>query len=323
MTKLNTTFAGLQLRNPIIISSSGLTDSVEKIKKLEFHGAGAVVLKSIFEEQIMMQSGEMVSYDYPEADDYLRTYIRSHALNEYVKLIKECKEACAIPIIASINCFDSGEWTQFATTMQEAGADAIELNVMSIETSKEYKYGTMEQNYIDILANVKKNVSIPVIVKLASNLTSPVTLINQLYANGAAAVVMFNRFYQPDINLKTMEYTTGDVFSNGSELSNGLRWTAIASSNVTKLDYAISGGVNSAAAILKSILAGASAVELCSVIYKKGNDEIDKMTDELRLWMEAKGFDSIDQFKGKMNLKDDSKANPFERTQFMKYFSSK
>ena len=323
MSILNTTFAGLSLRNPIIISSSGLTDTAEKVQKLEFHGAGAVVLKSIFEEQILMQSGDIVSYDYPEADDYLKTYVRSHALSEYVKLIQECKSLCKIPIIASINCFSKGEWSEFAKTMQDAGADAIELNIMSIETQKEYRYGTMEQRYIDILSTVKKHVSIPVIVKLASNLSNPIALINQLHANGAGGVVLFNRFYQADINIKTLEYTTADVFSNGSELSNGLRWAAIASGELPKQGFAISGGVNSGAAIIKSILAGAAAVELCSVIYKKGNDEIDKMIADMSSWMDSKGYENIGQFKGLMNLKADENANPFERTQFMKYFSSK
>lgn len=323
MSILNTTFAGLSLRNPIIISSSGLTDSADKVKKLEFHGAGAVVLKSIFEEQILMQSGDMATYDYPEAEDYIKTYVRSHALSEYIKLIKECKSVCKIPIIASINCYNKGEWAEFAKTVQEAGADALELNIMSIETSKEYKYGEMEQRYIDILSDVKKHISIPIIVKLSSNLSNPIALINQLYANGAEGVVMFNRFYQTDININTLEFTTGDVFSNGSELSNSLRWTSIASSEVPNQDIAISGGVNSASGVIKSILVGASAVEVCSVIYKKGVDEIDKMTEDLTSWMASKGYNSISQFKGLMNLKVEDNANPFERTQFMKYFSSK
>lgn len=321
--KLNTTFAGLALKNPIIISSSGLTNTPAKNKSLEEAGAAAIVLKSLFEEQIMIQTNEMATYDSPEADDYLQTYIRSNAISDYVTLIKESKKLCNIPIIASINCYSNGEWTSFATYMQEAGADAIELNIMSIETSKEYKYGELEQTYIDIVNNVKKKVSIPVIVKLASNLTNPIALINQLYANGVDGIVLFNRFYQPDININNLTFTTGEVFSHASDLSNGLRWTAIASTEVPKAQYAISGGVHKGASVIKAILAGASSVEVCSSVYKLGEGEISKMIIDLSTWMKDKKYTSIDDFKGKMNAIKAGKSNPFERTQFMKYFSSK
>ena len=214
MTQLKTSFAGLSLRNPVIISSSSLTNSAEKNKKLELAGAGAIVLKSVFEEQIMMQAHHMATYDSPEAGDYLSTYVRSHAIKEYIDLIQETKRLCTIPIIASINCFSSSEWTDFARTMQDAGADALELNILSLQTEKEYQYGAFEQRHIDILSSVKKHVSIPVIIKLGTNLTNPIALINQLYANGAAAVVLFNRFYQPDINIETKSYSSGEVFSH-------------------------------------------------------------------------------------------------------------
>lgn len=139
MTQLKTSFAGLSLRNPVIISSSSLTNSAEKNKKLELAGAGAIVLKSVFEEQIMMQAHHMATYDSPEAGDYLSTYVRSHAIKEYIDLIQETKRLCTIPIIASINCFSSSEWTDFARTMQDAGADALELNILSLQTEKEYQ----------------------------------------------------------------------------------------------------------------------------------------------------------------------------------------
>lgn len=198
MAQLKTTFAGLALENPIIISSSGLTNSAEKIKKLEEAGAGAVVLKSVFEEQINMQAGSMQGYGSPEADDYLGAYVRSHALNEHISLIEETKKTCHIPVIASINCYSDSEWVDFAEMMEKAGADALELNILSLQTDKDYTPGSFEQRHIEILRHIKKVVKIPVIMKLGSNFTNPVSLINQLYANGAAAVVLFNRFYQPD-----------------------------------------------------------------------------------------------------------------------------
>ena len=298
MAQLKTTFAGLTLNNPIIISSSGLTNSLAKIQKLEEAGAGAVVLKSVFEEQINMQAGSMQGYGSPEADDYLGAYVRSHALNEHITLIEDVKKHCKIPVIASINCYSDSEWTDFARLMEEAGADALELNILSLQTSKDYTPGSFEQRHIDILRHIKKVVRIPVIMKLGSNLTNPVALINQLYANGAAAVVLFNRFYQPDIQIDNLTFTTANVMSSPSELSDRIRWTAIASAEVPQLDYAVSGGVHNGKGVIKSLLSGAAAVEVCSVIYQHGNQMIEEMKKELAEWMDDKGYDSIAQFKG-------------------------
>lgn len=323
MTQLKTTFAGLTLRNPVIISSSSLTNSAEKNKKLELAGAGAIVLKSVFEEQIMMEAHHMATYGSPEGDDYLSTYVRSHALNEYISLIEESKKLCNIPIIASINCFSHAEWTDFARTVEVAGADALEINILSLQTERDYQCGSFEQRHIDIVSNLKKQVSIPIIVKLGSNFTNPIALINQLYANGANAVVLFNRFYQPDINIDTMTYIAGDIFSSPADLANGLRWTAIASAQVPQIDYAISGGVHDGKAIVKAILAGASAVEICSVLYQRGDGVIADMTQELSKWMDRQGYETLSEFKSSMNALSTGASNPFERTQFMKYFSSK
>ena len=323
MTQLKTTFAGLALNNPVIISSSSLTNSAERNKKLELAGAGAVVLKSVFEEQIMMEAHHMATYGSPEGDDYLSTYVRSHALNEYISLVEQSKKLCTIPVIASINCFSNSEWTDFARTMENAGADALEINILSVQTEKEYVYGAFEQRHIDIVSSIRKQVSIPLIVKLGSNLTNPVALIHQLYANGTNAVVLFNRFYQPDINIDTQTYAAGDVFSTPADLSDGLRWTAIASAQVPQMDYAISGGVHDGQAVVKAILAGASAVEVCSAVYQKGNQVIEDMTRELSGWMERQGYDTLGQFKSSMNALSTGAANPFERTQFMKYFSGR
>lgn len=322
MEQLKTTFAGLSLKNPIIISSSGLTNSVEKIKKLEVAGAAAVVLKSVFEEQINMQAGSMQGYGSPEADDYLGAYVRSHALSEHISLIEQAKKECTIPIIASINCYSNSEWVDFAVMMQNAGADALELNILSLQTEKEYTFGSFEQRHIDILRHVKKAVSIPVIIKLGSNFTNPIALINQLYANGAAAVVLFNRFYQPDFNIDSFTFTNTNVMSTPNELASRLRWTAIASAEVPQMNYAISGGVHCGKGVIKSILAGASAVEICSVIYQYGAKEIVKMVDELKEWMNEHGYDNLSQFCGKMNASACGNINPFERTQFMKYYSN-
>lgn len=286
-------------------------------------GAGAIVLKSLFEEQIFIEADQLKDPTYSEGNDYLAEYIREHKLSEYLELIKESKKVCDIPIIASINCYTDSEWINFAKQIEEAGADALEINILALQSDVQYKYGSFEQRHIDILSHIKRVVKLPVIMKLGDNLTNPVTLIDQLYANGAAAVVLFNRFYQPDIDIEKMEHISGNVFSNASDLSKTLRWIGIASAMVDKIDYAASGGIHKPEAVVKAILAGASAVEVCSAIYQNTNMYIGEMTRFLQTWMEGKGFKNIAQFKGKLNAKDVQGINMWERTQFLKYFSSK
>lgn len=324
MSDLKTTFAGLKLKNPIIISSSRLTNSAIKNKQLEEAGAGAIVLKSLFEEQIALEAAQMQnSVYYPEGGDYLVEALRDHKLSEYLRLIKESKEYCRIPIIASINCFSDSEWTNFATEIEKAGADALEINILSLQTEELYEWGAFEQRHINILKHVKQHVNIPVIMKLGSNLTNPVALINQLYANGAAAVVLFNRFYQPDIDIDKVKQSAGQVFSSNTDLANTLRWVGIASSVVSQIDYAASGGVHKPQDVVKAILSGASAVEICSAIYRGGNESIKPMLNFLSKWMNDKGYEYIHQFKGLLNIKEPRGINTFERTQFLKYYGTK
>lgn len=326
MTDLKTNFAGLTLRNPIIVSSSGLTASADKNQKLAEAGAGAIVLKSLFEEQILIEADQMLenASSYVEGTDYIQEYVRHHKLNEYLALIKDSKAVCgAVPIIASINCYNDAEWIDFAKNIEDAGADAIEVNILALQTSIEYEYGAFEQRHIDILKHIKKTVSIPVIMKLGQNFTNPISLINQLYANGANAVVLFNRFYQPEVDIDKQKHIAGPILSSSNELPNALRWIGIASSLVSKLDYAASGGVQGAQDLVKTILVGASAVEISTILYKKSDAEIRKMLTFLATWMQDKGYTSISQFKGKLNHSNVKDVNYFERTQFLKYYSSK
>lgn len=324
MADLKTTFAGLSLRNPVIISSSGLTNSPEKNKKLEEAGAGAIVLKSLFEEQITLEIGQMQDTVYhAEGSDYLAAALRQHKLSEYISLIKESKKVCRIPIIASISCYTDSEWISFAREIEQAGADALEINILSLQTESCYEWGTFEARHISILKHIEDKVGIPIIMKLGNNLTNPVALINQLYANGAAGIVLFNRFYQPDINVDKVERVPGPVFSNGSEIAAALRWIGISSSEVPQIDYAASGGVHTPKDVIKVILAGASAAEVCSTIYKNGNQHIRPILNFISQWMNDKGYEYISQFKGKLNVKDVEGANVFERTQFLKYYGQK
>lgn len=322
MKTLETTYAGLKLKNPIIVSSSSLTDSAEKNQRLCEAGAGAIVLKSLFEEQILLETEGMEDFDpFVVGGNDLAEYMRHHKLEEYFNLIRETKRLVDIPVIASINAFDESNWIDFAKKIETAGADALEINILALQTSLDYQYGSFEQKHIDILKLVKKAVNIPVIMKLGDNFTNPVTLIHQLRANGADGVVLFNRFYPTDINIDKVEQCAGKAFTTEADLSKSLRWTGIASAAIGNYSFAVSGGVHNAAGVVKSILAGASAVEICSAIYLKGNGIIKEMTDGLTEWMTSHTMDDINMFKGMLNLQYRNEGiNTFERTQFLKYY---
>ena len=320
MKKLDTTFAGLKLKNPFIVSSCNLTNSAEKNKKWEDAGAGAVVLKSLFEEEIEAQADWMNEGAHAEELDYLQAYQRAHRLEEYLNLIKETKAVCTIPVIASINCFRLTGWTDFAKQMEQAGADAIELNIMSVVADVDYEYGAFEREHLKIVKKIKQMVNIPILVKLGKNLTNPLPLIHQLYANGASGIVMFNRMVTPDINLKTMSYGRGEVLGSSTDLYEPLRWIGLASDRIPKLTYAASGGVQDGESMVKALLVGASAVEVCSVLYKKGADAIQEMLQTLETWMEANNYEQIADFKGMMNAGKTGGGATFERTQFFKHY---
>ena len=322
MKTLETTYAGLKLKNPIIVSSSSLTDSAEKNKKLCEAGAGAIVLKSLFEEQILLEVEDMEDFDpFVVGGNDLSEYFRQQKLEEYFELIRATKKVVDIPVIASINAYGMGNWTEFAKKIEKAGADALEINILALQTSLDYQYGEFERKHINILKLIKKAVKIPVIMKLGDNFTNPVALIHQLRAHGADGVVLFNRFYPTDINIDKVEQCSGKAFTTEADLSKPLRWTGIASAAISNYSFAVSGGVHNAAGVVKSILAGASAVEVCSAIYLKGNGIIKEMTVGLMEWMDSHTMDDISMFKGMLNMQYRNEGiNTFERTQFLKYY---
>ncbi len=326
MANLNTSYMGLSLKNPIIISSSGLTSSIEKISKLVEAGAGAIVLKSLFEEQINHEINHQIKqgsgYDYPEAVDYIAGYTKDNSVGEYINLIKEAKEKFNIPVIASINCFSANEWIDFAKKIEAAGADAIELNVHIVNTDKNLEASVIEGLYYNIAENISKTVKIPFAIKLGDNFANLVAVINKLYALGAKGVVLFNRFYQPDIDINKLTLTSSSVFSTPSDIRKSLRWVAIVSDKVDQIDVSASTGNHDGEAVIKQLLAGASTVQLCSTIYKNGAQIISSIINELSYWMDEKGFKSIDEFKGSMSYRKISDPTQYERAQFMKYFSS-
>jgi len=323
MIDLSTSFAGLSMKSPIIVSSSGLTSSVDRIKKVAAAGAGAVVIKSLFEEQINHEIGNMsAGSDYPEAGDYIRTYARENSLEEYLSLIRSAKEAVDIPVIASINCVSASEWIDFAGRIEEAGADALELNIYFLPIDKDKEPSAYEKEYLHLVSEVKKRTSLPLIVKLGNGFSNITWMVDQLYKRGAAAVVLFNRFYAPDINTDELSFGSAEVLSTPAELRTTLRWIGIVSSQVKQVDLAASTGVHSGMAVVKQILAGATAVQVCSVLYRNGLDYIKDMTLEMKKWMEKNQYDSPGDFRGKMNYGSLDDPSVYERAQFMKYFSS-
>lgn len=326
MVRLETEYLGLKLQNPLIASSSGLTNSVDKVCKLEKDGIGAVVLKSLFEEQIGLSIDNYLandSGDYPEAMDYVKNYVRSQSIADYLVLIRECKEQTNIPIIASINCHSTGEWMSFAKDIEDAGADAIELNIFQLNASLNSDSAAYEQLHYNIVKQITKVVSIPIAVKLSSYFNNIVGVVDRLKAEGAAGVVLFNKFYQPDIDIDKLELTSSEIFSVPSDLYPTLRWTAFVSGLTKGIDISGSTGVHDWDSVIKLILAGASSVQLCSALYKNGNSILSQFIVCLEEWMVLKGFESIADFKGKLDYKNSEDPSMFERVQFMKYFSSR
>lgn len=324
MINLETKYAGLTLRNPLIIGSSGLTNNAEQNKKLEEAGAGAIVLKSLFEEQIELQSNALQqNSDYPEAIDYIYNYVKANQLNSYLELIQKTKKLCTIPIIASINCYKSDAWIEFARQIEAAGADALELNVFLLETDLTYDYQQTLDLYIQLIRKVKETVSIPIMVKISKMVGNIPALVHTLTINGADAVVLFNRFYQPDIDIHSLKVTANNVFSQPSDLSDTLRWTAIVSGKIQGVSIASSTGIHEWEDVIKCLLAGADAVQLCSTIYKQGPGIISQILTCLEEWMSQKKYQSIDEFKGKLSYTHIANPSLYERAQFMKYHSNR
>ncbi len=324
MVDLSTQYLGMTLKNPVIAGSSGLTNSVKNIRDFEANGAGAVVLKSIFEEEIAFEyedilkdaSEEGVSLD---QFDYYDFHIKGEKLDKYTTLIEESKKSVSIPVIASINCVYSHEWTSFAKQLQTAGADALELNMFFLPTEFDRTTEEKEKAYFQIIEKVQKEVSIPIALKISYYFSNLGPMIQKLSETGVAGLVLFNRFYSPDFDIDKMEVVSSSVFSTPSDLPISLRWIAIMAERVS-CDLAASTGVHDGTALIKQILAGADAVQVASTLYKNGKGQITEMLKTIEEWMAKKGYNSLADFKGKMSQAKSSNPAAYERVQFMKYF---
>jgi dihydroorotate dehydrogenase (fumarate) len=323
MGKLSVRYLGLELKSPLIVSSSRLTSTLGYIKESEDSGAGAVVLKSLFEEQINQYVNNIQPVtSYPEADDYTAYYIKSHSVDEYLNLIRKAKELVNIPVIPSINCYTAEGWTGFARNIQDAGADALEINVFLLPTDRKQTAADSEKIYFELIEKLKKILTIPISIKIGFRFSNILHIIDQFYMRKVEGVVMFNRFYEPDIDINTLEVVPASIFSNENERRMVLRWIGMVSAQDLKIDVSASTGVHSGADAIRYLLAGANSVQVCSALYEKGIPFLKKMNSQIETWMDQKGYSSINDFRGKLNYRNYKKPLAFERTQFMKYFSS-
>lgn len=323
MKDLSTTYLGLDLKNPLIVGSCGFTNSVDKIEELAQNGAGAIVLKSLFEEQILADlSANLESYatDYPGATDYVREYTRGNEVDAYLKLIAGAKKAVDIPVIASINCVSAKEWTSFAKSVEDEGADAIELNVSLLPSNPKQTSEQNEQQYVEIVSAVSEMVSIPVALKMSQYSAALANLVQKLNWTGKiSGCVLFNRYYRPDIDIDKMVVKSSDLLSTSAEATLPLRWIALLS-GLVEMDLVASTGVHDSEGLIKQLLAGATAVQVVSTIYKNGMGQIATILEGLEKWMDEQSFNEVDDFRGKLSNEKAADPAVFERTQFMKYY---
>ncbi len=323
MNDLSTKYLGLDLKNPLIIGSCGFTNSVDKIKELADNGAGAVVLKSLFEEQIQAElSANLESYnaDYPGATDYIREYTRGNEVDNYLKLIAGAKKRVDIPVIASINCVSANEWVSFAKSIEQQGADAIELNISLLPSNPKMTCGENEKKYVEIITAVSEMISIPIALKMSYYSASLANLIQRLsWADKVSGFVLFNRYYTPDIDIEKMVVKSADILSDPAEGAGPLRWIALMYGLIEK-DLVASTGVHDSEGVIKQILAGATAVQVVSTVYKNGAGQISTILKGLEEWMDRKSFSNLADFRGKLSYQQATEPAVFERTQFMKYY---
>ena len=321
-THLATHYLGLNLPGPIIVGSSRLTATVDAVKACAAAGAGAVVLKSLFQEQIMAEADRVIAasestHHHSAAADYISGYEAENAVGEYLRLIEGAKQAVSIPVIPSIHCASSAGWVDFARRAESAGADALELNIFVSPADPVHTGADNEKVYLDVLAAVKKQVSIPVALKVGSFFSSLAESLTRLGIRGADGLVLFNRFYQPDLDIDNFQVVAGPPLSTPEEIGLPLRTIAQLSGNMP-CDLCASTGIVDGAGAIKMLLVGAAAVQAVSVFYREGIERLGGMNDEIRAWMAAHDFETIDRFRGKMRQEGWPHGAAYDRVQFMR-----
>ncbi|NBK21608.1 MAG: dihydroorotate dehydrogenase-like protein [Spirochaetia bacterium] len=322
MADLSTKYLGLNLKNPIIVGSSPLTATLSSLKKCEDAGVGAVVLKSIFEEQIEGDSDALIDETqeylvHADAYGFMKGSSMEQAIDKHLILLEEAKKALDIPIIASINCRTNGSWIEYINRFVACGADAIELNHYIVAADMSVDGSAIEKNYLALVKAARKKTKVPLSLKMSSSFSSLANLLFKLDQQSIDGVVLFNRFFSPDINTKELTFGSAHMFSSEDEYAQSLRWTALMSEDL-RYDICAATGIHSGDTIVKQLLAGAKAVQLCSALMKHGLSTVSKMTDEVSSWMDAHEFTRIADFNGQLAQERIADPSKWERTQYMR-----
>jgi dihydroorotate dehydrogenase (fumarate) len=341
MENLNTSYLGLKLRNPLIAGSCGLTNSISHIKELASKGVGAIVIKSLFEEQINIETenaiksdeGKIVTftrapdklfgkriYDYDEAYSYIFDYAKTNTLDKYLAFLREAKRSVDIPLIASINCISNQNWHSFAKKIQDAKADALELNIYILPSDWRRSGEDNEKIYFDIIREIRNFVNIPVAVKIGYYFSSLAQSVQKLSESGIKGLVLFNRPYNTDFDIEKIGISHGPVFSSNDEYTHTLRWISILSGHV-KCELCASTGVHDYKAFIKLLLAGATTVQIASALYREGFEVIPEILGKTAEWMKSQKFETVDSFRARLSRKNLDNPAAIERVQFMKFYS--
>ena len=328
MIDVSTTYLGLKLNGPIVVSSTPLSESLENVRRMEDAGASAIVLTSLFEEQLALESRALDedlsrgTESFAESLGYLpdlNDYRMSHEV--YLDHIRRCKEAVKIPIFANLNGATTGGWVRFAQEVEQAGADGIELNTYSLATDRSQTSAELESQLLELVEGVSKAVKIPISVKLSQSYTSIPHIAAQLEDRGAAGIVLFNRFYQPDFDIEALEVRPTLHFSTPSELLPRLHWAAILYGHLN-IDIGITGGVHSAEDVIKCIMAGGSVAMMCSALHIHGIDHIGRVLSDLQYWLEKREYASLSETRGCLSRRSVPDVSPFDRGNYIKTLSS-
>lgn len=323
MISLKTKFFGLELNNPLIVASSSLTADVRHVAEFSENGAGAIVLKSVFEEEIINEYNQVAqtktSADFEEFLDYFDYKIRDQVLSNYGKLIAEARKVSKVPVVASLNCVSSGDWLQFAAQVESAGADAIELNLFVMPG---HPSNTAESNrsfYLNAVREVVSRVKVPVAVKISNYFSDLAAICNAIAGERVAGITLFNRFASPDIDIDRETVVSASPLSGEGEYLLPLRWTGVLSPRLI-CPIAASTGIYTAEQAIKMLLAGAHAVQMASVFYRQGATVLPAMLRAIEEWMDKKGYENIEDFRGKLSLTEAKNPAIYERSQYLSHF---
>lgn len=341
MENLQTNYMGLKIRNPLIAGSCGLTNSISNIRELAGKGVGAIVIKSLFEEQINVETEKVITtdkgavrtfthapdsmfskriYDYDEAYSYIYDFAKRNTLGKYLDFLKEAKSSVDIPLIASINCVSNQDWHAFAKKIEETKVDALELNIYILPSDWRRNGEDNEKIYFDIIREVRNYINLPVSVKIGYYFSSLAQSVQKLSQSGIKGLVLFNRPYNTDFDIDTIGLSHGSIYSSPEEYTHTLRWISILSGHVS-CDLSASTGVHDYKAFIKLLLAGATTVQIASALYREGFDVIPEILNKTGEWMKKHSFETVESFRGKLNKSNLENPAAIERVQFMKLYS--